>query len=124
MEQNTGNLGMIIERAHKKVKPVKLKSLANFGRPSESGAKKEFKRIRNRKIFSDQTNVSTLYPSNALAGIVPDYATNSFEMFHIKSTAPPKNLCETEPSCSINQNKRKRKNRAMSQIFQKTSHLL
>ena len=47
--QNTGNLGMIIEHAHKKARPVKLTSLANFGRPSGSGTKKGFKRIRNRK---------------------------------------------------------------------------
>ena len=54
---------MIIEHAHKKAKPVKLKSLANFGRPSGSGTKKGFKRIRNQKNISDPTNVSTLYPS-------------------------------------------------------------
>ena len=45
--KNTGNLGMIIEHAHKKAKPVKLTSLANFGRPSGSGTKKGFKRILN-----------------------------------------------------------------------------
>ena len=110
MAQNTGNLGMIIEHAHKKAKPVKLTSLANFGRPSGSDTKKGFKRIRNRKNISDQTNVSTLYPSNALTTIVPDNATNSSEMFLEKSTAPPKNLCKAEPSCSINQNEHKPKN--------------
>ena len=31
-------------------------------------------------------------------------------MFIEKSTAPPKNLSEIEPLCSINQNERKRKN--------------
>ena len=51
-----------------------------------------------------------VYPSNVLAAIVPDHATNSSEIFLEKSTAPPKNLCETEPSRSINQNERKRKN--------------
>ena len=30
-------------------------------------------------------------------------------MFIEKSTAPPKNLCEAEPLCSINQNEHKRK---------------
>ena len=109
MAQNTGNLGMIIEHGHNKARPVKLTSLANFGRPSGSGAKKGFKRIRNRKNISDQTNVSTLYPSNALAAAVPDYAINSSGMFIEKSTAPPENLCETEPLCSINQNEHKRK---------------
>ena len=38
--QNTWNLGMIIEHAHKKAEPVKLTSLVNFGRPSGSGTKK------------------------------------------------------------------------------------
>ena len=101
---------MIIEHAHKKAKPVKLTSLANFGRPSRSGTKKGFKRIRNRKNVSDQTNVSTLYTSNTLAPIVPDHATNSSEMFIKKITPPPKTLFyKTEPSCSINQNERYRK---------------
>ena len=122
--QNTGNLGMIIEHAHKKAKPIKLTSLANFRRPSASSTKKGFKRIRYRKNISDQTNVSTLYSSNALAAIVPNHATNSSEMFLEKSTAPPKNLCETKPLCSNNQNERSEKMRAMSQIFQKRSHLL
>ena len=108
--QNTGNLGMIIEHAHKKTKPVKLPSLTNFGRPCGSGTKIEFKRIRNRKNISGQTNVLTLYPSNALAVIVPDHATNSSEMLPEKSTAPPKKLCKTEPLCSINQNECKQKN--------------
>ena len=47
-------LRMIIEHAHKKARPVKLTSLANFGRPSGSGTKKGFKRIRNQKNISDQ----------------------------------------------------------------------
>ena len=82
---DTGNLEMIIEYAHKK-------------------------RICNQKNILDQTNVSMLYPSNALTAIVPDHATNSFEMFIKESTPPSKKLCETEPSSSINQNERKRKN--------------
>ena len=52
--QNTENLGIIIEHADKKARPVKLTSLANFGRPSGSGTKKGFKRIRNQKNISDQ----------------------------------------------------------------------
>ena len=108
--KNTRNLGMIIEHAHKKAKPVKLTSLANFGRPSGSGTKKGFKRILNRKSISDQTNASTLYTSNALEAIVRDHATNASGMYIEKSTPPLKNLCETESSCSINQNERKRKN--------------
>ena len=35
--QNAGNLGMIVEHAHKKARPVKLTSLFNFGRLSGSG---------------------------------------------------------------------------------------
>ena len=109
MAQNTGNLGMIIEHSHKKAKPVKLTSLANFGRPSGSGTKKMFKRIRNRKNVSDQANASTLYTSNALGAAVRDHETNSSEMLIKKSSPPPKSLCETELSCSINQDERKQK---------------
>ena len=36
MAQNAGNLGMIVEHAHKKARPVKLTSLFNFGRLSGS----------------------------------------------------------------------------------------
>ena len=102
-------LRMIIEHAHKKARPVKLTSLANFGRPSGSGTKKGFKRIRNQKNISDQTNASMLYPSNALAAVVPDHAINSSGMFIEKSTALVKNLCETETLCSINQNEHKQR---------------
>ena len=100
---------MIIEHAHKKARPVKLTSLANFRRPSGSGAKKKFKSICNQKTISDQTNVLRLYPSNALAAVVPDHAINSSGMFIGKSTALVKNLCETETLCSINQNEHKQK---------------
>ena len=72
---------------------------------------KRFKRIRNQKNKLDQTNV-TLYSLNPLAAVVPDNAKYSSEMFLEKSTAPPKNLCETEPSWSVNQNEAKRKNAA------------
>ena len=51
MAQNTGSLGMIIEHAHKKAKPVKLTSLANFGRPSRSGTKRGLKDFVIEKIF-------------------------------------------------------------------------
>ena len=83
--------------------------MANFGRPSGSGTRKGFKRIRNRKNISSQTNVSTLCTSNALVAIVPDHATNSSEMFLEKSTAPPKNFYETEPLFNINQKEPKQK---------------
>ena len=52
MAQNTGNLGMILEHAHKKARLVRLTLLANFCRPSGSGTKKGFKRIRNQKNIS------------------------------------------------------------------------
>ena len=73
--QHTSNLEMVIEYAYKDAQPVKLTSLANFGRPWESGTKKGFKRIRNRK------HVSTLHPSKALAGIVSYHGTNSAAVF-------------------------------------------
>ena len=42
---------MIIEHAHKKARPVKLTSLANFRRPSGSGAKKNLKVFVIKKLF-------------------------------------------------------------------------
>ena len=42
---------MITEHAYGKAKPVKLTSLANFGRPSESVQKKSLKEFAIEKIF-------------------------------------------------------------------------
>ena len=42
---------MITEHAYEKTKPVKLTSLANFGRPSESEQKKSLKEFAIEKIF-------------------------------------------------------------------------
>ena len=39
-----------------------------------------------------------------------------------KSTALPKNLCETEPLCSINQNERKQKNEGNDSNISKKKH--
>ena len=51
MAQNTGNLGMIIEHAHKKARLVRLTLLANFCKPSEVVQKKGLKEFVIKKIF-------------------------------------------------------------------------
>lgn len=51
MAQNTGNLGMIIEHAHKKARLVRLTLLANFCRPSEVVQKKGLKEFVIKNIF-------------------------------------------------------------------------
>ena len=49
---------MTIEHVHKKPRPVKLTSLANFGRPSGSGTKKGLKEFVIEKIFQ----IRQMYP--------------------------------------------------------------
>ena len=49
--EDTRNLGIIIKHAYKNAQPVKLTSLANFGKPSGTGTKNGFKKIINKNIF-------------------------------------------------------------------------
>ena len=49
--EDTRNLGIIIKHAYKNAQPVKLTSLANFGRPSGTGTENDFKKIINKNIF-------------------------------------------------------------------------
>ena len=58
--QRTGNLRMFIEHAHKKAQPVKLNSLANFGRPTGSGTKKVLKEFLAKNIFQTRKSISAL----------------------------------------------------------------
>ena len=63
--QNTGNLGMVIEHAYKNAQPVKLISLADLSRLSNSGTKKGLKRIRNRKKCMNALSFKSTF-SNSL----------------------------------------------------------
>ena len=104
-----------------KAKPVKLTSLANFGRPSRSGTKRGLKDFVIEKIFQiRQMHHRFTHQTPLEQQFEIMHATNSSEMHIEKSKPLAKKLCETESQCFINQNERKRKNEGIeSSILKK-----